>query len=54
MPTGSTTRIETAWAAPVRRLGYIKWNGLCLYNTIKYKATLYTEQSVSHYIIGLY
>ena len=54
MPTGSTTRIETAWAAAVRRLGYIKWNGLCLYNTIKYKATLYTEQSVSHYIIGLY
>ena len=48
MPTGSTTRIETAWAAAVRRLGYINiW--LCLYNTIKYKSTPYTGQSFLRY-----
>jgi hypothetical protein len=34
MPTGSTTRIETTWAAAVRRLGYIKRDCLCFYNNI--------------------
>jgi hypothetical protein len=55
MPTGSTARIETAWAAAVRRLGYryqMKWC-MFIYNTIKYKVTPYTGQSILNYI-GLY